>query len=130
MLTFHESWITFFFHFFQLFSSHVFHSRNLPGCSLTFLGLPKGFYKLSRPSLDIFEKSRNFMKISLFMGHEKNLSSKRDFSLANLRTQRMHSWIGLDLTKAGKLLRSQTNSWKMSNLHFSDPFTHIFDKPI
>ena len=70
------------------------------------------------------------MKIALFMGREKNLVIRTDFFLANLRTQRMYSWIGLDLTKVGKLLRSQTNSQIFSNLHFSNPYTTFFDNAI
>ena len=59
-----------------------------------------------------------------------NTSIKRDFSKTHRQTQRMHSWIGLDLTKAGKLLRSQLNSQILRYLHFSEPFTPIFDKHV
>ena len=34
------------------------------------------------------------------------------------------------LRKVGKLLRNQTNSQILRYLHFSDPFTPLFDKPI
>ena len=58
-----------------------------------------------------------------------NTSVKRDFSRTHRQTQRMYSWIGLDLTEAGKLLRSETNLQILRYLHFSKPFTPIFDKP-
>ena len=37
----------------------------------------------------------------------------------------MHSWICRDLTEVDKLLRSETNSQILSNLHFSDLFVKI-----
>ena len=60
--------------------------------------------------------------------HTPDLFAKRDFSKTHSQTQRMYSWIGRDLIQ-GKLLRSQLNSQILNNLHFSDPFTPIFDKP-
>ena len=63
-------------------------------------------------------------------GHGPDLSSRGDFSKTHKQTRRMHSWIGLDLTEGVKLLRSETNSQILSNLHFCDPFTPIFDKHV
>ena len=60
---------------------------------------------------------------------EKNLSSSTNFSKTNISTQRIHSWIGRDLIYPRKLLRGQTNSQILRYLHFSDPFTTLFDKP-
>ena len=42
----------------------------------------------------------------------------------------MHSRIGLDLVEGGKLLPSELNSQILRYLHFSNPFTPIFDKPL
>ena len=55
----------------------------------------------------------------------KNLCSKRDFYTAHRQTQQVYSWIGLDLRKGQKLVRSQTTSRIMRYLHCSDRFTHI-----
>ena len=64
-----------------------------------------------------------------FRGHAPDLFSKRDFSKTRKQTQQLYSWIGLDLPEGGKLLRCQLNSGILRYLHFSDPFTPIFDKP-
>ena len=71
-----------------------------------------------------FPKNLDFLEAS------PNLSSKRDFSRTHIQTHRLHSWIGLDLRKKGKLLRSQWNSQILRNLTFSDLFAKIFDKHI
>ena len=85
-------------------------------------------------AIQIFMIFDNFREMSKF--HENldfseacpNTSRKRDFSKTHSQTQRMYSWIDLGVSKVGKLLRSQTNSRILRNLHFSDPFTPIFDK--
>ena len=53
-----------------------------------------------------------------------------DFSKTHRQTQRIYFWIGLDLTEVGKLLRSQTNSQILRNLHFCDQETKNFDKHV
>ena len=65
-----------------------------------------------------------------FRPHEKNPSLKRDFYITHKLTQRIHSWIGRDLSYPGKLLRSQTNLQILRNLHFCARKTHFFDSPI
>ena len=58
-----------------------------------------------------------------------DLSCSRDFSKTHRRTQRHHSWIAITCAEVGKLLRSQLNSQILRYLHFSHPFTSIFDSP-
>ena len=52
------------------------------------------------------------------------------FSKTHRRTQRMHSWIGIDVRKAGKLLRSETNSQILGYFTFTVQNLHFFDNPI
>ena len=54
-------------------------------------------------------------------------SLSTDFSKTHRWTWDLHSWIGLDLTNPEKLVRSETNSQILRNLHFRKPFTLIFD---
>ena len=58
---------------------------------------PRASRTRPRRSLEYFDTIRNFMKISIFRGHEKNLSSGPDLPLGIEMDQRMHFWIGLDL---------------------------------
>ena len=71
-----------------------------------------------------------FRKFRSFSASCPDTSLLRDFSKTHRWTQRIHSWIGLELLEVGKLLRSQTNSQILSNLHFCEPFTPIFDKHV
>ena len=71
-----------------------------------------------------------FRKFRSFSASCPDTSLKRDFSKTNRWTQRSHSWIDLDFLERRKLLRSQTNSQILRNLHFCDPFTPIFDSPV
>ena len=57
----------------------------------------------------------------------QDTSSSTDFSETHRRTWDLHSWIGLELMHPEKLVRSETNSQILRNLHFCDPFTPIFD---
>ena len=90
------------------------------------------------PSSDFYPRQGRQNVISLnfttttstFCCHKKIISSKRDFSKTHRQTQRIYFWIGLDLTEVGKLLRSQTNSQILRNLHFCDQETKNFDKHV
>ena len=62
-----------------------------------------------------------------FRGHAPDLSLKRDFSKTHSQTQRMHSWIGLDLILVEKLVRCQLNSQILRNLNFPDLTANFFD---
>ena len=62
-----------------------------------------------------------------FLAPWPNLSVKRDFSKAHKWTWDLHSWIGRDLIKREKLVRSQTNSQILRNLHFCDQLLALFD---
>ena len=68
--------------------------------------------------------------------HDENLdfsdscpdtSLSRKFAQGIESTQRMHRWIAFDLRKDRKLIRSQTNSHILRNLHFGDQNFHVFD---
>ena len=74
-----------------------------------------------------FEKILNFMKNIDFLEHAPDLSLMRIFSKTHRQTCQLHSWASIELIEVGKLLRSERNSWILSNLHVSDPFTPIFD---
>ena len=58
------------------------------------------------------------------------MSLSRDFSKTHRQTQRIYFWIGLDLTERGKLLRSQTNSQILRNLHFCDQTPENVDEHV
>ena len=85
---------------------------------------PAGPPKLSKSLAE-----STFSKFLTFLVSWKNLFSSRDFSKTHSQTQRMYSWIGLGLRIREKLLLSQLNSQILRNLHFSNSFTPIFDKP-
>ena len=57
----------------------------------------------------------------------QDLSALVTFSKTHRRTQRIHSWIGLYLRTCGKLVRSETNSQILRNLHFCHQFFPLFD---
>ena len=59
-----------------------------------------------------------FSKISTFPAHARVLYSTTPSYDTHQLTLRMYSWIGLDLTEVGKLLRSKLNSQILRNLHF------------
>ena len=82
---------------------------------------------LMRPG-NFGEKSKFHENLD-FRVHAPDLCVNRDFSKTHKQTQQLYSWIGIDLPEGGKLLPCQTNSWILRYLHFSDPFTPIFDKP-
>ena len=71
-----------------------------------------------------------FRKFRSFPASCPNLCLLVTFSKTHRRTQQLHSWIGLDLKNGGKLVRSETNSQTLRNLHFCEPFTPIFDKHV
>ena len=87
---------------------------------------------VSNPKIHQFSKftkmSKNLENL-YFRGHAPDTSRKRDFSKTHSQTQRLHSWIGLDLIKVGKLLPCQLNTLIFRYCHFSDQVTPIFDKP-
>ena len=62
-----------------------------------------------------------------FRGACPNLSSSTTFSKTHKQTRRLHSWIARDLIYIRKLLRGQTNSRILRNLHFSHQKFKIFD---
>ena len=72
--------------------------------------------------LDSFCENSKKSKIFDFSVSCKNLCFDQTFSQTHRQTQRMHSWIGLDLRKVQKLVRSQTNTRILSYDHFSDDF--------
>ena len=57
------------------------------------------------------------MKISTFSVSSKNLSLKTTFSKTHSQTQRMHSWIALDLNSRNKLVPSELNTQILSYDH-------------
>ena len=71
-----------------------------------------------------------FRKFLSFFGIMPNPFCKRDFSKTHSWTCHLHSWIALGLTIREKLVRSETNSQILRNLHFCEPFTPIFDKHV
>ena len=71
-----------------------------------------------------------FRKFRSFSASGPDLSLLVTFSKTHRRTQRIHSWIDLDMAQAKKLVRSETNSQILRNLHFCDPFTPIFDQHV
>ena len=64
-----------------------------------------------------------------FLNHTKNLCFSTTFYKTHRQTQRIHSWIALDLIYIRKLLRSQLNSQILKYLHFSELSANFFDKP-
>ena len=52
------------------------------------------------------------------------------FPKTHRQTQRIYSWIAPYLRMVAKLIRSETNSQILRNLHFCEPFTPIFDKHV
>ena len=71
-----------------------------------------------------------FQNFGHFRHHARDLFVSTTFSKTHKQARDPHRWIGLDLIYKGKLLRTQTNSRIARYLHFSDPFTPIFDSPV
>ena len=85
----------------------------------------------SSPSLKKWTKKTEIYHLNLdFLRSCPNTFGSTTFHQGIESTQRIHSWICLDLRKVGKLLRSGTNSQILRNLHVSDPTAKDFDKPI
>ena len=82
-----------------------------------------------RPKTEISHQRTNFRKSEHFLVSCPDLFFSRDFSKTHRRTQRHHSWIAFDFVEVGKLLRSELNTQILRYLHFSHPFTPIFDSP-
>ena len=73
-------------------------------------------------------KARKTSKIRAFFaipGHARKLSTTRKSSQGIESDQRMHLWMSHDLRKAEKLLRSETNTQILRNLHFYGPIARL-----
>ena len=92
-------------------------------------GPPKITKSLGEITFPKIRENSKFHENLDFVESCKNLFVSTTFSQTHRQTQRIHSWIALDLRKGGKLLRSQLNSQILRYLHFSEPFTPLFDKP-
>ena len=86
----------------------------------------KSFFKVPRTC----PKTSKIRENLHFRVHAPDLSLRTTCSKTHKQTRDPHRWIGLDLIYMKKLLRGQTNSRIARNLHFSHPFTPIFDSPI
>ena len=92
-------------------------------------GPPKITKSLGEITFPKIRENSKFHENLDFLESCKNLSLKRDFSQTHRQTQRIHSWIALDLRKGGKLLWSQLNSQILTYLHVYELSANFFDKP-
>ena len=97
---------------------------NLSQTSISFTGsclnTPEAPRKLVESFLLNFEKTRKFMKITIF-GVMPGPMLIGKFSKTHRRTCHLHSWINFYLGMVAKLVRSETNSQILRNLHFCQP---------
>ena len=75
-----------------------------------------------------FGELQKFTKISIF-GCMPGLIPPENFLTAHKQTRDLHRWIAIDLIYIKKLPRGETNLQISRYLHFSAPFTPIFDSP-
>ena len=106
-----------------MYPDMYFVSRMLPEHSRTFL-------EAHRMIPERFRENSKFHENLDFSESCPDLCLLVTFSKTHRRTCHLHSWIALYLRKVEKLVRSETNTQILRYLHFSDPFTPIFDSPV